>query len=494
VVKKSLKEYGLPGQVVGRSKHIYGIYQKMERQGIPFDEVYDLAGVRIITDSVVNCYAIFGMVHSLWRPVPGRFKDYIGVPKSNRYQSLHTTVHGPTGERVEFQIRSQEMHHIAEEGIAAHWKYKEKGKIDSKDDKVFAWLRQMVEWQHELADQRQFMDSLKVNLFPDVVYVFTPKGEVKELVKGSTPVDFAYSIHTEIGHRCVGAKIDGKIVPLKYPLKSGDRVEIITTPIHTPSKDWLKFVKTSRAKARIKHWIKIEERKRSLEIGKRLLEREMRKNHLSPSECFKSEKLLNVGKEMGIENVEELIVTLGYGRVSPHQVVNRLLSDEKLKEGLKEKLARKIGLPQQGVKIKGVGDILIHFSKCCNPVPGDQIIGFITRGRGLSIHSVDCPNIDELDYDKDRLMDVDWDTEGTVMHPVKISVLTVDRPGLLASVSSSISSAKANISHAQINTTDDQRAVLKFVVNIQNKAHLDKVLKKIEQVEGVLQAHRVRQG
>jgi GTP pyrophosphokinase len=271
-------------------------------------------------------------------------------------------------------------------------------------------------------------------------------------------------------------------------------VEILTSPTHSPSKDWLKFVKTTRAKARIKHWIEIEERKRSLDIGRRLLERELRKSHLSPTECFKSEKLLGIAKEMGINEVDELLVSLGYGKISAHQIVNRLLSDVKLKEGLKEKLVRSIGLREQGVKIKGVDDIMIHFSKCCSPVPGDRIIGFITRGRGLSIHAVDCPNIDELDYDKDRLLEVDWDTEGTMLHPVKISVLSVDKPGLLASVSSSISSTEANISHAEINTTDDQRAVLNFVVNIHNRNHLEQILKKIEQVEGVLQARRVRKG
>lgn len=494
IIKKSIHEHELTGEVIGRYKHIYGIYQKMHRQGISFDEVYDLTGIRIITESKVNCYAIFGLLHSLWQPVPGRFKDYIGIPKSNRYQSLHTTVIGPKGNFVEFQIRTQEMHQIAEEGIAAHWKYKEKGKIDAQDDKVFSWLRQLVEWEREMSDHRQFMETLKVDLFPNVVYVFTPKGEVKEMMRGSTPVDFAYSIHTEIGHRCVGAKIDGKIVPLKTVLRSGNRIDILTALHHKPKRDWLKFVKTSRAKARIKHWIKIEERKRSLEIGRKLLDKELRRNHLNPVDSLKSEKIVDAAKELGIKGIENLIVAIGYGKISSHQVVRSLLSEDQLKESYQDTPLKQISQPQQGVKIKGLGDILINFSKCCNPVPGDRIIGFITRGRGLSIHAVDCPNMDALDYDRDRLVDVDWDTESNAFFPVKISVLTVDQPGLLASVSSCISGADANISHAQISTSDDLRAVLKFVVNIRNRKHLDQVIRKIEQVEGVLKASRVRRG
>ncbi len=494
IVKKNLLEYGFNGEVVGRNKHAYSIYQKMERQGISFEEVYDLTAIRIITDTKMSCYAILGMIHSLWRPVPGRFKDYIGVPKPNLYQSLHTTVSGPDGQHVEFQIRTLEMHKIAKEGIAAHWKYKEKGQIDEKDDKIFGWLRQLMEWQKEMADNRQFMDSIKMDLYQDVVYIFTPKGDVKELIKGSTPVDFAYSIHTEVGQRCVGAKVNGKIVSLKYELSSGDVVEIISSPTHVPSRDWLKFVKTAKAKARIKHWIKIEETKRSLDIGRKALEREIRRHHLSTTETFKSEKLLAVAREMGFGGIEDLLADIGYGKVSPQQIINHLLPEESLKEGLKEKVVKKIGIKPEGVKVNGVNDILIHLSKCCNPVPGDKIIGFITRGRGLSIHTVDCPNIDELDYDKERLVDVGWDAKGEGTHPVKISVLTVDKPGLLANVSASISSAEANISHAEIKTTEEKKAILNFVVEITNTKHLEKVLKNIEKVEGVLRAQRIRGG
>ena len=494
IVKQSLGEYGLKGEVMGRPKHLYGIYQKMKRRDLPLEEVYDLLAVRIITDTKISCYGILGMIHSLWRPVPGRFKDYIGVPKSNLYQSLHTTVIGLKGEHVEFQIRTEEMHRVAEQGIAAHWRYKEGGRIDERDSRLFEWLRQLMEWQQELVDNRQFLDSVKMDLFSDVVYVFTPKGDVKELVKGSTPIDFAYCVHTEIGNHCSGAKVNGKIVPLRYQLKSGDSVEIITSPNQTPSKDWIKLVKTPRAKAKIKHLIRLEERRRSLDIGKKLLEQELRRSDLSPSETLKSDKFLGIIKELGLANTDELLVAIGYGRVAVTQVLKRLHPDIGLKEGIKEKVIRKILPQEKGVRIRGVNDILIHLSKCCNPVPGDRIIGFITRGRGLSIHTVDCPNIDELDYDKDRLVEVDWDSKQTVPHPVQISVLTVDRPGMLASVSASISATQTNISHAEIKTTEDKKASLNFVVDILNTAHLEKILKNIQHVEGVLSAKRVRKG
>jgi GTP diphosphokinase / guanosine-3',5'-bis(diphosphate) 3'-diphosphatase len=484
VVKKNLAEYGFKAEVLGRPKNIYSIYQKMQKQGIPFEEVYDLAGVRIVTDTKMNCYGILGMIHSLWRPVPGRFKDYIGVSKSNGYQSLHTTVAGPRGQHVEFQIRTEEMHKVAEEGIASHWKYKEKGHLDPK----------LVEWQKDLTDNRQFLDSVKMDLFPDVVYVFTPKGEVKEIPKGSTPIDFAYSVHTEIGNHCAGAKVNGKLVSLRHILQTGDTVEVLTSSHQVPSKDWLKIVRSPRSKAKIKHWIKTEERKRSLDIGRGLLSRALQRHHLSPTETFKSPQMSGLAKDFGLSTLDDLLVAVGYGRISTDQVIHKLQPTEGLKEGLTEKLLKKIGIHERGVKVKGIGDLLVHLSKCCNPVPGDRIIGFITRGRGLSIHTLDCPNIDELDYDKDRLVEVSWDTQKAGTHPVKISVLTVDRPGLLASISASITSAKANISHAEITTTEDKKAILDFVVDVSNTAHLDKVLKNIQQVDGVILAKRVRRG
>jgi GTP pyrophosphokinase len=493
-VKATMEEYGFKARVLGRPKHFYGIYSKMERREIAFEEVYDLIGIRIITDTKIACYGILGMIHSLWKPVPGRFKDYIGVPKSNLYQSLHTTVIGPQGEHVEFQIRTEEMNRVAEEGIAAHWRYKEHGQIDEKDSRLFAWLRQLVEWQQDLTDNRQFLNSIKMDLFSDVIYVFTPKGDVIELVKGSTPIDMAYAVHTEIGNRCTGAKINGKIAPLKTLLKSGDTVEILTSPSQVPTKDWLKIAKTPKAKARIKHWINIEERKQSLEIGKRLLERELRRHHLSPAEVFKSEAMVKIASDSGLASSEDLLVALGYGRVSLNHVINRLLPEPTLKEGLKDKLLTSIGRQSRGVTIKGVNDIMINLAKCCNPVPGDKILGFITRGRGLSIHAVDCPNIDELDYDRDRLVEVDWDVKQAATHPVKVSVVTMDRPGMLAKISTAITAAEANISHAEITTTDDKKAVFNFVVDVLDTAHLAKVFQQIERVDGVIQTRRTRRG
>lgn len=493
IVKQNLKVYGFKAEVYGRTKHFYGIYQKMETQGIPFEEIYDLSGIRIITDTKVNCYAILGMIHSLWTPVPGRFKDYIGVPKSNMYQSLHTTVIGPKGHRVEFQIRTEEMHRVAEEGIAAHWKYKDRGQIDTKDNQIYNWLRQMVEWQKDLVDSRQFLDSIKVDLFPDVVYIFTPRGDVKELIRGATPVDCAYAIHTEIGNRCVGAKVNGKMVPLRYHLKSGDTVEIITNPNHVPSKDWLKFVKTPRAKTKIKHFIKIEERKRSLDIGRKLLDKELHGIGTGITALTRSEERLgDLFREYNVKDLDDLSVLIGYGKVSPRQVVRKLFPEKVGKEEVKEKeeAPRRVR-PSGGVKVRGVDDILLHFSKCCTPVPGDKIIGYITRGRGISIHTATCPNIDELDYDKERLVGVEWDVTEAATYPVKISVSTIDRPGVLASVSASITSSAANISHADISTTEDKKAILNFVVDIKDLAHLEKVIQKIEQVNGVIQVKRV---
>lgn len=495
-VKAALTEAGLKGEVRGRPKHLYGIYQKMERQSISFEEVYDLTALRVITDVKMNCYAILGLIHSLWRPVPGRFKDYIAIPKSNMYQSLHTTVVGPKGEHVEFQIRTEEMHRVAEYGIAAHWKYKERGQIADKDGKVFSWLRQFVEWHQDLTDNRQFMDTVKLDLFHDVVYVFTPKGMVKEMPKGSTPVDFAYAIHTEIGDHCVGAKVNGKIVPLKYQLVSGDTVEILTAPTQVPHKDWLKFVRTPRAKNKIKHWLKVEEQKRSVEIGRRLLDREFRRQDLPPAQMFKSDRLLNVANDLGFETTDELAAAVGYGRLSTMQVMSRLVpqpegerqSVEETSEA-RQPTAKPV---EKGVKVKGGHDLLMQLSRCCNPVPGDRIMGYITRGRGLTIHSVGCPNLEALDYDKERLVEVEWDTTAPSTHSVKISVLTVDKPGMLANVSASISSSEANISRAEITTRDDQKAQLDFVVEITDTAHLARVLQAIERVGGVITARRIR--
>ncbi len=495
IMKKQLAEHGYKGEVKGRPKHFYSIYQKMLKQGIAFEDIYDLIAIRIITDTKVNCYAILGLIHSLWTPVPGRFKDFIGVPKSNLYQSLHTTIIGPKGERVEFQIRTEEMHRLAEEGIAAHWRYKEKSAISQRDEKQYAWLRQLLEWQKDVPDAKEFMETVKGDLFPDVVYVFTPRGDVKELPLGSTPVDFAYSVHTDIGHQCVGAKVNGKIVPLKHELRNGDKVEVTTQAGHTPSRDWLKFVKTSRAKTRIKAWLKIEERRRSILLGKELLEKELRKHELSPARVLKSAELPVVANELSQNTVEDLLAAIGYGKVSAHQVSNKLAPDKQQIEQIpKRPLAKPAKPASGGMMINGMDNMLIHLSKCCNPVPGDKIVGFITRGRGVSVHTTDCTNIGDLTFDKDRLVDVSWGDLQAAAHAVKIAVQTEDKPGLLASVSSSISAAEANITHAEVTTNEDRQATLIFTIDIRDVEHLNRIIKNIEAINGVIDVKRVRTG
>ena len=497
LVNKAMQENGLPGEVYGRPKHLYGIYQKMNKQSITFEEVYDLTALRIVTDTKMNCYALLGVIHSLWRPVPGRFKDYIAIPKSNLYQSLHTTVVGPKGEHVEFQIRTEEMHRVAEYGIAAHWKYKEQGRVGERDSKAFGWLHQFVEWNQDLPDNRQFMDSVKLDLFHDVVYVFTPKGIVKELPKGSTPVDFAFAIHTEVGDHCVGAKVNGKIVPLKHQLASGDTVEILTAATQTPHKDWLKFVRTSRAKTKIKHWIKIEEQKRSVEIGRRLLESEFRRHGMAPAKMLKSDELLDAARESGFETIDELTTAVGFGRVATAQVIEKLKGTGtgegkavQERPTVSKRIAGKSD--DKGVKVKGARDLLMQLSRCCNPVPGDRILGYITRGRGLTIHTVDCPNLEALDYDRDRLVEVEWDASTPSTHAVKVSVMAVDKTGVLANVSSAIAECHANISRAEIATREDRKAVLDFIVEVSDTRHLEQVLKAVERVDGVITARRIR--
>jgi GTP pyrophosphokinase len=492
VIKKTLSAHSLIGTIYGRTKHFLSIYQKMTKRGIPFEEIYDLTGIRIVTDTRMNCYAILGLVHSLWPPVPNRFRDFIAIPKSNLYQSLHTTVVSLEGKHVEIQIRSEEMHRLAEEGVAAHWVYKERGHLRERDEKAFTWLRQLMEWQEEISDTRQFMDSVKTDLFSDMVYIFTPKGDVKELLRGSTPIDFAYEVHTEVGHHCVGAKVNGKIVPLGYALENGARVEILTSESHWPHRDWLKIAKTPKAKAKIKHFIQTEERTRSLEVGKKLLERELKKARFNPQEVFKSEQLALTVKALGIPTLDDLFIGIGYGKTRADSVIRTLLPEPHFKEAALTGTQRE-DLEKSVVKIKGLDDILIHLSKCCTPVPGDAIIGFITRGRGISVHTVRCPNIDRFDYDQDRLVEVTWDHSSGATHSVEISALTQDKPGVLAAISTVIAEADSNISKAEILTTQDKRATLKFVIGVRDAAHLQQVLHRIEKVEGILDVHRTKQ-
>jgi GTP pyrophosphokinase len=467
----------------------------MEVQHLDFDQIYDLVGFRVIVEDIKDCYEALGIIHLLWKPVPGRFKDYIAMPKANMYRSLHTTVIGPAGKRIEVQIRTKEMHHIADQCIAAHWKYKEGKDIAQKDDEQFAWLRQLLEWQQDLKDPREFLDNVKVDLFPAEVYVFTPKGAVKQFPQGATPVDFAYSVHTDVGHRCVGARVNGRIVNLKYQLNNGDTVEIITSPQHRPSKDWLRFVKTARARAKINHWIRIEERSRSIELGREICEKEFRKHGVKFSKILKKEITGKRLTELNVKNEEELFASIGYGRISAKQLVNKFIAPEKQKKDeigrskIKKAAERLKGTSKSGVIVKEIDNIMVKFGKCCKPLPGEKIKGYITRGRGVTVHTYDCLYIQGCD--QERLIDVEWDERKKINYPVKIEVTKKKKKGLLADVSAAISSAEANISNASARTLDDNRAVSTFDLEVSDFKHLRNVIRSIEKVKGVLKVSRL---
>jgi GTP pyrophosphokinase len=493
-----LAEHGISGEISGRYKHLYSVYLKMQRQGIDFEQVYDLIAFRILVENIRDCYAVLGMIHSSWKPVPGRFKDYIAMPKANMYQSLHTTVIGPYGERMEVQIRTAEMHRIAEEGIAAHWKYKEKGtSISSGGAEVqFAWLRQMLEWQTELKDSREFMDTVKIDLFPEEVYVFTPNGDVKEFPKGSTPIDFAFSVHSDVGHRCTGARINGKLVPLKTELKNGDVVEVITSPNQTPGKDWLKLVKTARARNKIRQWIKTQQREKSIELGRGLLEKELRKHGFSLNRALASPELAATVEELGFQNPDDLLAALGYGKVSLGQAIGRLIPHEQLKSEpakpgrlgrVLEKIRKK---PSSAIRIDGVEDIMVRFAKCCNPLPGDPVTGFITRGRGVTVHTADCPHI--LEGDPERRIEVEWDMKKKASRPVKIRVYCLDQKGILAGITGAITNCEANIISANVMSMPDHKGVNNFEIDIQDLDHLNRVVNALHKVRGVYKVERLR--
>jgi guanosine-3',5'-bis(diphosphate) 3'-pyrophosphohydrolase len=515
LIRSKLEERGLKGDVSGRFKHVYSIYKKIKQQGIEFDQIHDLIAFRILMPTLPACYEALGLVHQLWKPVPGRFKDFIAIPKPNMYQSLHTTVIGPLSERVEVQIRTPEMHKIAEEGIAAHWAYKEGKVLISKDDEKFAWLRQLMEWQQDLKDPKEFLETVKVDLFTDEVFVFTPKGDVKSLPRGATPVDFAYSVHSDVGGRCVGAKVNGKIVPLRYKLKNGDTVEVLTSPQAHPSKDWLTFVKTSRAQQRIRNFIKQQQRDKSLQLGRELAERELKRYQLNLNKLTKNGELKKVAEELGYRIEDDLLVAIGYGKVTPQQLAQRLVPQEKLAveerpspsntssngdgngssmlPGLSKvtDLAKRLvgRTTRSGVQIGGVDDVLVRFGRCCNPVPGDPIAGFITRGRGVTVHTDKCEKA--LATDPERRVDVSWDVRGDFKRPVTLRVLTADRPGLLADISNTFSKKGVNISQANCRATGDDRAVNTFEVTISDLKQLTDLMRAIERLNGVHSVERI---
>jgi len=490
LLKKRLAEFNLKAEVSGRAKRLYSIYRKMLQEELSLDEMSDIIAFRVIVGSVKECYEALGYIHALFKPIPGKFKDYIALPKANMYQSLHTSVMGPHGEKIEIQIRTPEMHKIAEEGIAAHWKYKEGKVFDPKEDRVFGWLRRVIEWQKELKDSKEFLEIFKIDLFPDEVYLFTPKGDVKELPKGATPVDFAYAIHSELGQRCVGAKVNGKMVPLRTRLQSGDTVEVLTSPTHKPSKDWLKFVVTSKAKTKIRQWIKEEQRGRSIELGRTLIDKELAKHGLNFSKMLKSGELENLAKEFSFATTDDLFAGVGYGLYTALQVLNKVIPEsEKV-----SKISKIISSIKKGrddaVKIKGIDGLVVRFAKCCNPIPGDNILGFISRGRGLTVHLADCPNVQA--YDDQRKVEVSWQDNKEYAYPVRLRVQGGDKKGLLSEVTNVISAGKANILNAQVMTYPDHTATSIFEIEIVNASQLQKIVKSIQKIKEVRSVERMR--
>jgi len=485
-IKKTLLESGIESTVEGRRKNIYSIYQKVQTRATSFEDVYDLFAFRVLVGSVRDCYASMGVIHSKWKPVPGRIRDYIAIPKTNGYQSLHTTVIGPGGKPVEIQIRTSDMHTVAEYGIAAHWRYKEGGTASAEDAR-FSWLRRIVEDMQELKNPRHFMESVKVELFPEEVYVFTPKGEVKVLPQGATPIDFAYSVHTEVGNQCVGAKVNGVMVPLGYELRSGDIVEIITRSGSRPSRDWLSLAKSSRARSKIRHWIREQERSQSIQLGQELLEAEMNERRLSTKRLLKSEELLKVAKQLNLSSVEDLLAHIGYGEVSAQHVTNLLApeTEEKIDEQIR--LARpKKRYPASNVKVGGVEQPFVRFARCCNPIPGDEIVGFITRGRGVTIHVSSCP---EITGETERILYAEWDVKEESLYTVEISVESNDRKGLLADVAAAIAKESVNIASGIISTAD-AKAANSFSIQVADRDHLRRVMDNIGRIKGITKVER----
>src|SRR5512137_989355 len=499
IIRERLEGQGLKPDVSGRVKHAYSVWRKMRQLDVDFDQIQDVIGFRVIVGSVAECYESLGVIHSVWKPVPGRFKDYVAIPKPNGYQSLHTTVVGPRGERIEVQIRTEEMHRIAEQGVAAHWAYKEAGRdgsggkeLSRKDAAQYDWLRQLVEFQREVDDPREFLETVKVDLFSDEVFVFTPKGAIRALPRGATPVDFAFTIHSEIGTHCVGAKVNGKLVPLRHQLKNGDSVEILTSPHAHPSKDWLGFVRTSRAQARIRQYIRQEEQRRSQEIGRELAEKDLRKYGLSLAKLEKSGELAKAAAPFGYRNGDDLLAGIGYGKVSTQQLLAQLLPQEQLQAPpgpeapasrlteLFRKVARRS--TSSGVRVSGVDDMLVRYGKCCNPVPGDAIVGFVTRGRGVTVHTAGCDKV--LESATERRVDVTWDVKGDFKRPVAVRVVATDRPGLLAKISRLFAEADINISQANVKTSGD-RALIDLQVEITGIKELTDVLRDIQRIDGV---------
>lgn len=502
LIAAEMRAHGVPCEVSGRAKHLWSTWQKMKRTGRAYGEINDAIGFRIITDDINHCYQALGVAHQAWTPIPGRFKDYIALPKPNLYQSLHTAVIAPSGERIEIQIRTQDMHQAAEAGIAAHWKYKEGSHGPATDDQKFAWLRQMMEAHTELRDPTEFLESVKLDLFGDEVFVFTPNGDVKSLPKGACPVDFAYAIHSNIGDRCSGARVNGMLVPLRYQLRNGDTVEIITSPTQRPNKDWLKIVKTAKARTKIRYLLRQDQRDRALSLGEELLEKALRKEDASMGKLQRSGELEEIAKHFRCADINEMVLQIGYGKVTPAGVVavwkertangtSKPVSIAARGEALVQNLIRKVTRRQSGsgVLVAGSADVLVRFAKCCTPLPGDQIAGFITRGRGVTVHRRECTQA--LDIDPERRIDVAWDGTSNVQHEVGIQVLCADKPGLLAHISQCFSDQAVNISQAHCRTMEDGRAVNTFNAGVKDLEQLKAVIRALSRIKGVYSVDRV---
>ncbi|MCM2280639.1 MAG: bifunctional (p)ppGpp synthetase/guanosine-3',5'-bis(diphosphate) 3'-pyrophosphohydrolase [Bdellovibrionaceae bacterium] len=489
-------------EVFGRPKHLYSIYKKMTNRGLEYDQVNDVLAFRVLVGSVSECYEVLGHVHALWKPIPGRFKDFIAMPKVNNYQSLHTTVIGPGGERIEIQIRTREMHLIAERGIAAHWKYKEGGRVAADSEQKFEWLRDLVSLHQQLRNPDEFLETIKSDLFESEIYVFTPKGEVRELPDGATPIDFAFAVHTDVGTHCAASRVNGKLVPLKTRLRSGDTIEIITSTHQQPSKDWLKFVVTTRAKSKIRAFVKNEERKRALELGRELLEKEFRKFGMSASKALseKTTNLTEIVQSFGANDVEDLHVLVGYGKVTGKDVVGKFAPGQKPVDEEKKTFIQKVfqsainkGRKSQSIiKVDGMDDMLVRFGRCCNPIPGDPIAGFITRGRGITIHRADCEKAFEVD--QDRRIDVEWSVDSIpegVERVVRVRVISQDIPGLLKHMSEAFATRGINIHNAQIRTTKDKKAICVFDVSVKDTSQLSQVIQDLQKINGIIGVARV---
>ena len=504
-VERMLQRENIPARVETRLKRAFSVFQKLRRQKITLDQVYDLLAIRIITDSVKNCYGALGVIHNEWHPIPGRIKDFIAMPRPNLYQSLHTSVMGPEGRHFEVQIRTEEMHRLAEEGIAAHWKYKEGRKGPAEDDQRMAWMRQLVEWQREMRDSGEFMSTLKVDLYPEEVYCFTPKGRVVVLPRDATPIDFAYAIHSDVGNTCVGAKVGGRIVPLRHTLRNGDVVEIMTQAGHQPSKDWLAVVKTSRARNKIKHVINTTERAKAIEIGEKYLEREARRLAVALSRVS-ADQFTKVAEEYGCSKIEDLHAALGYGKYSPRQILARLAPDQVAPETVAEPAPLAPRRPPGGgqqvddqdlvIKVSGADDLLVYRAKCCNPIRGDQIVGYVTRGRGIAVHAMSCTNVQNLMYEVERKIDVEWARTEAQTFEVKLLIRTDDRPGMLSHMTTALFNEQVNIRSLEARAEEGtlaEGAVVDLTLEVRDKKQLERVVTSVRRISGVRDIERVNE-